>query len=108
MAIKKETVKKSKNLQQPARHCMIKKKGKYEYITFIILQFKSGLRLRRKGRIYKKKQGFKITSDLDYRNGSRTGFELKLSLHMIAGIISVVSLTLAWLNRHPVSRLYMP
>ena len=37
MAIKKETVKKSKNLQQPVRHCMIKK-GKYEYITFIILQ----------------------------------------------------------------------
>lgn len=58
--------------------------------------------------MYEKKQGYKTTSDLDYRNGSRTGFELKLSLHMIAGIISVVSLTLAWLNRHPVSRLYMP
>ena len=58
--------------------------------------------------MYEKKQGYKITSDLDYRKGRRTGFELKLSLHMIAGIISVVSLTLAWLNRHPVSRLYMP
>lgn len=58
--------------------------------------------------MYGKKQGYKITSDLDYRNGSRTGFELKLSLHMIAGIISVVCLTLAWLNRHPVSRQFMP
>ena len=44
--------------------------------------------------MYEKKQGYKITSDLDYRNGSRTGFELKLSL--------------AWLNRHPVSRQFMP
>lgn len=58
--------------------------------------------------MYEKKQGYKITSDLDYRNGSRTGFELKLSLHMIAGIISVVSLMLAWLNRNPVSRQFMP
>ena len=78
------------------------------WVWWSISPWWSPIRLRRKGRMYEKKQGYKITSDLDYRNGSRTGFELKLSLHMIAGIISVVSLTLTWLNRHPVSRLYMP